>query len=243
VSYNGKNDRIIPKELIHMIKQILHNDWQPVLVEEFTKPYYEELREFLKDEYRTHTIYPDAHDIFNALRYTGYEQTKVVILGQDPYHGPNQAHGLSFSVQKGVRIPPSLKNIFKELQADIGCEIPNHGNLVEWAEQGVLLLNTVLTVREGEANSHRGKGWETFTNQVIASLNKREKPVVFILWGKPAQSKLPLIDTSKHRIITSVHPSPLSARKGFFGSKPFSQTNSFLTQLGETEIKWQITNE
>jgi uracil-DNA glycosylase len=229
--------------LVRIINSIINNDWQSILATEFTKPYYQELSEFLKHEYHNHIIYPADHDIFNAFQYTSYEQTKVVILGQDPYHGANQAHGLSFSVQHGVRIPPSLKNIFKELQEDLGCTIPNHGNLSEWAMQGVLLLNTVLTVREGEANSHRGRGWEIFTNQVITALNKREKPIVFILWGKPAQSKLHLIDTNKHRIITSVHPSPLSARKGFFGSKPFSQTNSFLTQLGETEIKWQITNE
>ncbi|RFU67968.1 uracil-DNA glycosylase [Bacillus sp. V59.32b] len=224
-----------------MTNEVLHNDWQKVLSDEFTKDYYKRLREFLKQEYSNHTIYPTAGDIFNALHLTPYEKVKVVILGQDPYHGPNQAHGLSFSVKPGVRMPPSLKNIFKELHDDLDCTIPNNGYLVEWAEQGVLLLNTVLTVREGEANSHRGKGWENFTNKVITSLSDRDKPMVFVLWGKPAQSKIPLIDASKHHIITSVHPSPLSARRGFFGSRPFSQVNDCLRAWGEDEIDWQIS--
>ncbi len=219
---------------------ILENGWSLLLEDEFGKPYCRELREFLKEEYAAATVYPEKDDIFNALRYTDYEDVKVVILGQDPYHGPGQAHGLSFSVKPGVKLPPSLRNIFKELEADLGCEIPDNGYLKKWADQGVLLLNTVLTVREGEANSHRGKGWEIFTDRVITLLNEREKPVIFILWGKPAQTKLKLIDESRHYIITSVHPSPLSARRGFFGSKPFSKANAILRERGEKEIDWQI---
>jgi uracil-DNA glycosylase len=222
--------------------QILQNSWAPLLAEEFEKPYYRELREFLKEEYATRTIYPDKNDIFNALHFTDFEDVNVVILGQDPYHGPGQAHGLSFSVKPGVKLPPSLRNIFKELNDDLGCYVPDNGYLKKWSDQGVMLLNTVLTVRAGEANSHRGKGWEIFTDKIITLLNEREKPVIFILWGKPAQSKLKLIDESKHKIITSVHPSPLSARRGFFGSKPFSKVNALLRELGEEEIDWQIEN-
>ncbi|MED3688630.1 uracil-DNA glycosylase [Peribacillus butanolivorans] len=225
-----------------MAKQLLTNDWWPLLEEEFKKNYYQELREFIKQEYSQHVIHPNQDDIFNALQFTSYKKVKVVILGQDPYHGPDQAHGLSFSVKPEVRIPPSLRNIFKELQSDLGCEVPDNGSLVEWADQGVLLLNTVLTVREGEAHSHRGKGWEIFTNQVIRLLNDRQKPVVFILWGRPAQTKIPLIDESRHKIITSVHPSPLSATRGFFGSKPFSKTNQLLKEMGESPIDWKISN-
>ncbi|WMX55603.1 uracil-DNA glycosylase [Peribacillus sp. R9-11] len=225
-----------------MAKQILTNDWWPLLEEEFKKNYYQELREFIKQEYSQHVIHPNQDDIFNALQFTSYKKVKVVILGQDPYHGPDQAHGLSFSVKPEVRIPPSLRNIFKELQSDLGCAVPDNGSLVEWADQGVLLLNTVLTVREGEAHSHRGKGWEIFTNQVIRLLNDRQKPVVFILWGRPAQTKIPLIDESRHKIITSVHPSPLSATRGFFGSKPFSKTNQLLKEMGESPIDWKISN-
>ncbi|MBK5444125.1 MULTISPECIES: uracil-DNA glycosylase [unclassified Peribacillus] len=225
-----------------MAKQILTNDWWPLLEEEFKKNYYQELREFIKQEYSQHVIHPNQDDIFNALQFTSYKKVKVVILGQDPYHGPDQAHGLSFSVKPEVRIPPSLRNIFKELQSDLGCEVPDNGSLVKWADQGVLLLNTVLTVREGEAHSHRGKGWEIFTNQVIRLLNDRQKPVVFILWGRPAQTKIPLIDESRHKIITSVHPSPLSATRGFFGSKPFSKTNQLLKEMGESPIDWKISN-
>lgn len=221
---------------------LLNNGWEPLLAEEFEKAYYLKLREFLIEEYRTRTIFPEKDDIFNALRFTDYEDVKVVILGQDPYHGHGQAHGLSFSVKPGVKIPPSLRNIFKELNADLGYEVPHNGYLKKWAEQGVLLLNTVLTVREGEANSHRGKGWEHFTDRVITLLNEREKPVIFILWGKPAQSKLKLINEDKHKIIMSVHPSPLSARRGFFGSKPFSKVNQLLKEQGEKEIDWQIEN-
>jgi uracil-DNA glycosylase len=221
---------------------ILKNDWAPLLEEEFQKPYYLQLRQFLVHEYSTQIIYPDKYDIFNALHYTPYKETKVVILGQDPYHGPRQAHGLSFSVQPGVPLPPSLLNIFKELQQDLGCYIPNHGCLIKWAKQGVLLLNTVLTVRQGMPNSHKGKGWEIFTDQVIRKLNEREKPVVFILWGRHAQEKQALIDPSKHFIIRSPHPSPFSANRGFFGSRPFSRANTYLRQIGEKEIEWQIEN-
>ena len=225
-----------------MMKPVLTNGWGPLLEGEFNKPYFIELEQFLKQEYRKSRVYPAAENIYNAFHYTSFEEVKVVILGQDPYHGPNQAHGLSFSVQPEVKIPPSLKNIYKELNQDLGCFIPNHGYLVEWAKQGVLLLNTVLTVREGEAHSHRGKGWEIFTDQVIHLLNKREEPIVFILWGKPAQSKIPYIDTNRHTILTSVHPSPLSANRGFFGSQPFSKANACLKQWGMKEIDWQISN-
>lgn len=225
-----------------MKKKILSNDWAPLLEEEFEKEYYIRLREFLKKEYQTKIVYPDMYDIFNALHFTPYKNVKVVLLGQDPYHGPNQAHGLSFSVKPNVPIPPSLKNIFQELHDDLGCYIPDNGCLIPWARQGVLLLNTVLTVRQGEAHSHRGKGWEQFTDRVISLINNREKPAVFILWGRPAQSKLPLIDQTKHFIIRSPHPSPLSANRGFFGSRPFSKANRFLREIGETEIDWQIPN-
>lgn len=234
-------ERNIAKELILLSKQLFRNDWDLVLAEEMEKPYYQELREFLKEEYARERIHPDMEDIFNALRQTAFKDVKAVILGQDPYHGPGQAHGLSFSVQPGVRIPPSLRNIFKELEDDLGCQAPGHGNLTEWTEEGVLLLNTVLTVREGQAHSHRGKGWEIFTDRVIRSLNERKERVVFILWGKPAQSKIPLIDQNKHRIITSVHPSPLSARRGFFGSRPFSRVNQYLMESGQAPVNWQIS--
>ncbi|AIK37392.1 MULTISPECIES: uracil-DNA glycosylase [Bacillus] len=224
------------------MEHILKNDWEPLLAPEFEKPYYQKLRQFLKEEYSTHVIYPKANDIFNALHYTSYKDTKVVILGQDPYHGPDQAYGLSFSVQPGVKTPPSLQNMYKELHADLGCEIPNNGYLVKWAEQGVLLLNAVLTVRQGEANSHKGKGWEHFTDRVIELLNEREKPLIFILWGRHAQAKKKLITNSNHHIIESVHPSPLSARRGFFGSKPFSKVNDLLSSMDEKKIDWQIPN-
>ena len=225
-----------------MNRQILKNDWHDYLQDEFKKTYYVELREFIKKEYETKIVYPKAEDIYNALRYTDFKSVKVVLLGQDPYHGPNQAHGLSFSVQPGVALPPSLRNIFKELNDDLGIPIPNNGYLKHWADQGVLLLNTVLTVRQGEAHSHKGKGWEQLTDKIIETLNKKSDPVVFLLWGKPAQSKIHLVDQKKHHIITSVHPSPLSARRGFFGSKPFSKTNDFLRQNGLKEIDWTIPN-
>lgn len=225
-----------------MTKNILKNDWQEVLGEEFQKPYYSQLREFLKNEYENYTVYPKQEDVFNALQYTPYRDVKTVILGQDPYHGPGQAHGLSFSVKPDVKIPPSLKNIFKEMQNDLGCDIPNNGYLVKWAKEGVLLLNTVLTVRKGQAHSHKGKGWELFTDRVIQKLNEREKPVIFILWGKPAQEKGKLIDDSKHFILTSPHPSPFSARKGFFGSRPFSKANELLKKQGEEPIDWKLSD-
>ncbi|TPV38758.1 uracil-DNA glycosylase [Bacillus dicomae] len=224
------------------MENILTNDWGPLLAPEFEKEYYQSLVGFLEEEYETHVIYPKKEDIFNALQYTGYENTKVVILGQDPYHGPNQAHGLSFSVQPGIKTPPSLLNMYKELRDEYGYEIPNNGYLIKWAEQGVLLLNTVLTVRQGEANSHKGKGWEHFTDRVIELLNEREKPVIFILWGRHAQAKKKLITNPNHHIIESVHPSPLSARRGFFGSKPYSKVNAILANMGEREIDWEIPN-
>lgn len=224
------------------MKKIFENDWQELLEGEMEKEYYQRLREFLVKEYRTRTIYPDMHDIFNALHYTSYKDVKVVILGQDPYHGPNQAYGLSFSVKPGVRIPPSLINIYKELKDDLGCYIPNNGTLTKWAKEGVLLLNTSLTVRAGEANSHSKIGWEIFTDHIIKLLNKREDPIVFILWGNNAIKKREFITNPKHYIITSVHPSPLSASRGFFGSKPFSKTNKFLESIGKKPIDWQIEN-
>lgn len=224
------------------MKQILTNDWNDYLKDEFEKEYYQKLRQFLISEYHTRTIYPDMYDIFNALHYTSYHDTKVVILGQDPYHGAGQAHGLSFSVRKGIAIPPSLLNIYKELADDLGCYIPNNGYLKPWADQGVLLLNASLTVRAGVANSHRNIGWEIFTDRVIQILNEREKPVIFILWGANARSKKKYITNKQHYIIESTHPSPLSAHNGFFGSKPFSRANAILESLGETPINWQIPN-
>ena len=222
--------------------QIFKNDWAQYLDGELEEPYYRQLRQFLIGEYRSRTIFPDMYSIFNALHYTPYSSTKVVILGQDPYHERGQAHGLSFSVQPGVEPPPSLVNIFKELQTDLGCSIPNNGCLKPWAEQGVLLLNAVLTVREHIANSHQGKGWEHFTDRIISLLNEREKPLAFILWGNYARRKKLLITNPKHLIIESAHPSPLSATKGFFGSRPFSRVNEFLIANDETPIDWQIPN-
>ena len=219
---------------------IISNSWQAILSSEFEKPYFKTLQNFLQTEYATQTIYPQQENIFAALEHTPYEEVKVVLLGQDPYHGANQAQGLSFSVQPGVKIPPSLRNIYKELEADLGLSPVEHGSLIAWAEQGVLLLNTVLTVREGQANSHRQQGWEQLTDTIIKRLNEREEPVVFILWGKPAQQKIKMIDTAKHIIIQSAHPSPLSAYRGFFGSAPFSKTNEALIQLGKPPIDWQL---
>lgn len=219
---------------------VIGNDWDEVLEGEFDKEYYLKLREFLKDEYKTQTIFPDMYDIFNALKLTSYKDTKVLILGQDPYHNVNQAHGLSFSVKPGVDTPPSLLNMYKELRDDLGCFIPNNGYLVPWAKQGVLLLNTALTVRAHQANSHKGKGWEIFTDNIIKTLNLRDDPVIFILWGNNARKKKDFIDTSKHFVIESAHPSPLSASRGFFGSKPFSKTNEILISLGKSPIDWQI---
>ena len=216
----------------------LQNDWAEVLDEEFEKPYYKELREFLKHAYASERVYPPMEDIYNALRVTPYASTKVVILGQDPYHGPGQAHGLSFSVRPGVQPPPSLLNIFKEMESDIGCVRPNHGCLLGWAEQGVLLLNTTLTVAQGRPKSHAGHGWETLTDAIIAKLSARQTPMVFILWGAHAQSKVTLIDTYRHHIINSPHPSPLSASRGFFGIRPFSRANAYLIQDGLDPIDW-----
>ena len=220
----------------------LVNDWNELLLDEFNSEYFLKLKHFLKKEYETEQIYPEAQNIFNALKYTAYKDVKVVILGQDPYHGDNQAHGLSFSVKTGVSIPPSLSNIYKELYNDIGCYIPNNGYLKKWSDEGVLLLNTVLTVRSKEANSHRNKGWEHFTNKIITLLNDKTEPIVFILWGNNAHTKQSLITNPIHYIIKSVHPSPLSAYKGFFNSKPFSKTNEFLISIGKNPINWQIEN-
>lgn len=216
------------------------NEWDSLLEDEFKKDYYLNLREFLKNEYATKTIYPDMYDIFNALKHTSYNDVKVVIIGQDPYHGPNQAHGLCFSVQKGVIPPPSLKNIYKELQTDVGFTIPEHGDLTSWAKQGVLLLNATLTVQAGLAASHKGKGWEIFTDNIISLINKREKPVVFLLWGGFARAKKALITNKNHLILECAHPSPLSAYNGFFGSKHFSKTNEFLKSNNIEPINWQI---
>ena len=222
--------------------EIFHNDWADLLNDELKQPYYQELRQFLIGEYRTRKIFPDMYAIFNALHYTAYADTKVVILGQDPYHGEGQAHGLSFSVLPGVEPPPSLLNIFKELADDLGCTIPNNGCLKPWAEQGVLLLNTVLTVRAHQAASHQGKGWEQFTDKIIELLNAREKPMAFILWGAPARRKKAMITNPQHFIVESPHPSPLSAFRGFFGSRPFSKVNSFLESTGQEPINWQLPN-
>jgi len=214
------------------------NDWDEILKDEWQKPYYINLRGFLKSEYSAKTVYPDMNDIFNALKYTSFKDTKVVIIGQDPYHGIGQAHGLCFSVKKGVPFPPSLRNIFKELESDIGKEIPPHGELTEWAKQGVLLLNAVLTVREGQPTSHAKMGWETFTDRVISGLNRKDTPVVFLLWGAYAQKKAEIITNPIHKKLMSVHPSPLSASRGFFGCKHFSKTNALLENAGLTPIKW-----
>lgn len=218
----------------------LKNNWHDIIKNEFKKDYFLELNDFLISEYQTQKIYPEYQDIFNALTFTSYDNVKVVILGQDPYHGQGQAHGLSFSVNPGIPIPPSLKNIYKELHNDLNCYIPNNGYLKKWTKQGVLLLNTVLTVRENMANSHKNKGWEQFTDKIIKLLNQRQDPVVFILWGNNAQSKIKLINKTRHFIIKSAHPSPLSANRGFFCSKPFSKTNEYLLSIGKTPIDWQI---
>lgn len=219
----------------------INNDWLEALKGEFGKPYYKELFQKVNQEYRTRQIFPPADDIFNAFHLTPLHKVKAVILGQDPYHNVGQAHGLCFSVQKGVAIPPSLVNIYQELHDDLGCRIPSHGCLTEWAQQGVLLLNTVLTVRAHQANSHRGIGWEEFTDAAIRALNTLDRPIVFILWGGPAQRKERMLTNPNHLILKAPHPSPLSAYRGFFGSRPFSQTNAFLEAHGETPIDWQIT--
>lgn len=214
--------------------------WRSVLAPELNQPYFRKLEQFLEKEQRTHVIYPPTKDIFSALELTPYENVNVLLLGQDPYPGANQAHGLSFSVRPGVKPPASLRNIYKELQTDVGFRIPNNGYLAPWAEQGVLMINAVLTVRAGESNSHQGKGWENFTDAIISRVNERESTVVFVLWGAYAQKKIKLIDTDKHTIIKSAHPSPLSARNGFFGSRPFSAINKALRAAGKPEIDWQL---
>lgn len=221
-----------------MIK--FNNEWDGVLAPLFENERYLSIRNFLKREYSTQTIYPNMHDIFNCFKLTDYSSVKAVILGQDPYHGYGQAHGLCFSVQKGIKPPPSLVNIYKELKSDLEIEIPTHGELTSWAKQGVLLLNTVLTVREGTPNSHKDCGWQWFTDEVIKLLNKRDSPIVFILWGGNARSKKKFIDQNKHFIIESAHPSPLSAYNGFFGSKPFSKTNALLKSVDIEPINWNI---
>ena len=218
----------------------INGDWLEALKDEFKKDYYKQLFEKVNEEYRTRLIFPPANDIFNAFHLTPLKDVKVVILGQDPYHGNNQAHGLCFSVKPEVEIPPSLVNIYKELHDDLGCTIPDHGYLVKWAKQGVLMLNTVLTVRAHQANSHRGIGWEEFTDAAIRVLNTQDRPIVFILWGRPAQMKKAMLNKPKHLILEAPHPSPLSSYRGFFGSRPFSKTNQFLEANGVEPIDWQI---
>ncbi|PEJ58587.1 uracil-DNA glycosylase [Bacillus sp. AFS002410] len=218
----------------------LSSQWREKLKSEFDKPYFKDLMRFLEEEYKNQTIYPEKDHLFQALNECSYEDCKVVILGQDPYHQPGQAHGLSFSVLPGVKIPPSLRNVYKELNSDLGIEIPTSGYLNNWANQGILLLNTVLTVREGEPNSHKNKGWEVFTNTILSELNKHERPIIFVLWGKHAQAKEELITSSHHVILKAHHPSPLSASRGFFGSKPFSQINQKLEEFQMEAIDWAV---
>ena len=215
-------------------------DWEKALAGEFKQPYYKALYSFVKEEYARHTVYPPADDIFNALHFTPLQKVKVLILGQDPYHEPGQAHGLCFSVKKGVQIPPSLVNIYQELKEDLGCTVPSHGNLEAWAAQGVLLLNTLLTVRAHQAFSHKGKGWEQFTDAVIRAVNDLEQPVVCMLWGRPAQEKASMLTNPAHLVLKAPHPSPLSAYRGFFGCRHFSQCNAFLTAQGVAPVDWQI---
>lgn len=217
---------------------MIGNDWDAILADEFQKPYFKELISFLEDEYKNQVIYPEKEDIFNALKYTSFKDTKVVIIGQDPYHGKGQAHGLCFSVKQGVKLPPSLKNIFKELESDVGRTVTDNGDLTYWAKQGILMLNNVLTVREGQPASHKGKGWEQFTDRIISELNKKESPIVFLLWGAHAEKKARLIDNPLHYRLISGHPSPLSAYRGFFGCKHFSKTNEILQNNGFSPIKW-----
>ena len=222
---------------------MIENDWLENISEEFKKPYYQELYKFVREEYDTHVIYPPADDIFNALHLTTLSEVKVLILGQDPYHNEHQAHGLSFSVlPEQKELPPSLQNIYKELKDDLGCYIPDNGYLEKWAKQGVLLLNTVLTVRAHQANSHQGKGWERFTDAIIQAVNAQDRPIVYMLWGRLAQSKIPMLTNPKHLILKAPHPSPLSAYRGFFGCKHFSQANEFLKSNGLAPIDWQIEN-
>ena len=217
-------------------------DWNPLLRDEFAKPYWNQLQQFVRDEREQDVVYPPAADVFSAIHLTSFAAVRVMILGQDPYHGPNQAHGLCFSVRKGVAVPPSLANIYKELRSDLGIATPQHGNLESWANQGVLLLNTTLTVRSGQAGSHQGRGWETFTDQVIRVVNNKTEPVVFILWGASARKKRALIVAPHHVVIESAHPSPLSAHNGFFGSAPFSRANAALVSTARPPIDWTIPN-
>ena len=219
---------------------MIGNKWDEILKDEFEKPYFKELMDFVQNEYKTKTIYPYFPNVFNALKYTDYDDVKVVIIGQDPYHGTGEAHGLSFSVLEGVSKPPSLRNIFKELKDDLNIDEPEHGNLESWTREGVMLLNSVLTVEKDKPASHQNRGWETFTDEVIRKINEREKSVVFLLWGSFAKSKKELITNKNHYIIESSHPSPFSANKGFFGTKPFSKANEFLRQNGQNEINWKI---
>lgn len=222
---------------------MIQNDWLDAIGSEFKQPYYKDLYQFVKKEYSSQVIYPPSEDIFSAFHFTPLSEVKVLLLGQDPYHNENQAHGLSFSVLPQQKdIPPSLQNIYKELQEDLGCYIPNNGYLEKWAKQGVLLLNTVLTVRAHQANSHQGKGWEQFTDAIIRAVNEQDRPIVYLLWGRPAQSKIPMLTNPKHLILKAPHPSPLSAYRGFFGCKHFSQANAFLTKHGVEPIDWQIEN-
>ena len=218
----------------------IDNDWLPAVNAEFKKPYYADLYKFVKEEYSKVAVYPPSDEIFSALHLTPLSKVKVVIIGQDPYHNVGQAHGICFSVRPEVEIPPSLVNIYKELQSDLGCRIPNNGYLVKWAEQGVLLLNTVLTVRAHQANSHQGKGWEQFTDAIIRAVNAEDRPIAYLLWGRPAQSKMSMLNNPKHKVFTAPHPSPLSAHRGFFGCKHFSQANAFLEENGLAPIDWQI---
>ena len=220
----------------------IQNDWLSAIGGEFRKPYYKKLYVFVKEEYSTRVIYPPADDIFNALHLTPLKAVKVVILGQDPYHNEHQAHGLSFSVLPDQEIPPSLQNIYQELHDDLGCYIPDNGYLEKWARQGVLMLNTVLTVRAHQANSHQNHGWEQFTDAILSAVNGQDRPIVYMLWGRPAQSKIPMLTNPKHLILKAPHPSPLSAYRGFFGCRHFSQANAFLESRGETPIDWQIEN-
>ena len=221
---------------------MINNDWLTAVSDEFKKPYYKELFEFVKREYANNVIYPPAEDIFNAFHFTPLSKVKVVILGQDPYHNEHQAHGLSFSVLPGNDTPPSLQNMYKELQSDLGCYIPNNGYLKKWADQGVLMLNTVLTVRAHNANSHQGHGWELFTDAIIRAVNEQDRPIVFLLWGAPAGKKASMLNNPKHLVLKAPHPSPLSAYRGFFGCKHFSKTNEFLVANGLEPIDWQIEN-
>lgn len=223
--------------------QTIPASWHAVMGEELGQPYFQKLQQFVTEERQNHTVYPPTEDVYNALKLTPYDQVRVLLLGQDPYHDENQAHGLCFSVRPGIKPPPSLVNIFKELHNDLGCPIPNQGYLVKWANQGVLLLNAVLTVRAHQPNSHKNKGWEKFTDAVIRAVNAKSDPIVFVLWGGYAQKKLNLINTERHTVVQSAHPSPLSARNGFFGSRPFSQINAALRAAGKPEIDWDLAED